>query len=260
MYKVELIDSHAHLTSPELLPDLVGVLQRANDAGVCNIVNICTDGHSLEAGLKLHQEHPWVYTAAAVTPHDAADASDLFFPAVERAARGKQLIAIGETGLDYYYKPETAEAQKHSLRLHFALAKELKLPVIFHCRDAFADLFALADVHYAHLPAVLHCFTGTLEEAKEVLARGWMLSLSGIVTFNNAQSLREVAKAVPLEQLLIETDAPYLAPKTKRGKRNESAYIVETAECIAEQKGVEVDVVARHTKHNAEKIFAFHVT
>ncbi len=252
-----LIDSHAHLTAPELLPDVEAILERAKQKNIRIIVNICTDVISLETGLLLHERHPWVYTTAAVTPHDAGTSSEKFFSFVEKMAREGKLIAIGETGLDYYYRPEAIEVQKQSLLQHLHLARECQLPVIFHCRDAFADLFACADEHYADLPAVLHCFTGTLSEAKGVISRGWYLSFSGIITFKNANVLREVVREMPLQQILIETDAPYLAPQTKRGKRNESSYIWETAECIARIKGISVEKVMAETSKNAEDFFRF---
>lgn len=233
------------------------VLKRAQQSGVTKVVNICTDRKSLEEGLLLHEKHPWVYNAAATTPHDVQKQGEEFFPLVERAAAERKLVAIGETGLDYFYEHSDKKVQQTFLQRYFALALAMKLPLIFHCRDAFNDLFSMADSDYRGAPAVLHCFTGTIEEAKGVLDRGWYLSLSGIVTFKKSESLREVAKYVPLDRLFIETDAPYLAPQSHRGKQNEPAFLPETAEFIAKAKGVSVADVAIASQENALRFFLF---
>jgi TatD DNase family protein len=231
------------------------ILQRAKQNKVDAIINICTDVASLEKGLILAKRHPFVCNAAATTPHDVDKEGALFFPIVASHARNKQLVAIGETGLDYYYEHSDKETQKTFLLRYFDLASQVSLPLIFHCRDAFADLFALADAHYSQKPAVLHCFTGTVAEAKSCLDRGWLVSFSGIITFKKSDALREVAKFVPLDRMLIETDAPYLAPQSKRGKLNEPGYLPETASCIAAIKGIDVEEVARATRENAIDFF-----
>lgn len=251
------IDTHAHLTSEQILPHLKGVLERAEQNGLAKVVNICTDIKSLEEGLRLSEEYPWIYNTAATTPHDVEKEGELFFPYVESAAADGKLVAIGETGLDYFYEHSNKKVQQDFLLRYFALALKTQLPLIFHCRDAFADLFAMADSSYPSAPAVLHCFTGTLEEAKGVLDRGWFLSLSGIVTFKKSESLREVAKYVPLDRLFIETDSPYLAPHSRRGQQNEPAFIAETAEVIARTKGIPLEGLARACCENALRFFAF---
>jgi TatD DNase family protein len=254
---LNLIDTHAHLTSEQLLPHLQGILQRAEESGVRKIVNICTDKKSLEEGLLLNEKYPWVYNAAATTPHDVEKEGEFFFPFVERAALEGKLVAIGETGLDYFYEHSNKEVQQDFLLRYFSLALKMKLPLIFHCRDAFADLFAMADQNYLGAPAILHCFTGALEEARGVLDRGWYLSLSGIVTFKKSEGLREVAKYVPLDRLLIETDSPYLAPQKHRGQQNEPSFLRETAEVIAQVKGIPVSELAQACSDNATRIFSF---
>lgn len=255
--QMKLIDSHAHLTAPSVVDQVEAVLERAQQKNVKAIVNICTDGASLERGLHLAERHSWIFNAAATTPHDVEKEGELFFPVVEKKAQEGKLIAIGETGLDYHYQHSSIFSQKAYLVRYFALALAAKLPVIFHCREAFNDLFELADHHYQGRPAVLHCFTGTLEEAKGCLERGWMISLSGIITFKKSSLLREVAAYVPLDRLLIETDTPYLAPETKRGKPNEPAFIEETARALAQIKGVSVEQVAETTTINASQFFSF---
>lgn len=249
------IDSHAHLTSPDVLPRLEEILERAKPS-ISHIVNICTDPASLKEGLLLSGRHPNIQNAGATTPHDVAKEGEEVFPVFEEAARGKKLCAIGETGLDYHYEHSPKEMQKKFLRKYLLLAKETGFPVIFHCRDAFADLFSIADEGYEG-PAILHCFTGTLDEAHEVVKRDWYLSLSGIVTFRKSMELREVAKKVPLSQLLIETDTPYLAPQSKRGKANEPSYLPETAQCIADARGISLEELARAISENAKRAFRF---
>ena len=258
---MKLIDSHAHLSSPDLWEDLPSILQRAETAGIVKIINICTNHETLEKGLALTTRYPWVYNSAATTPHDVEKEGESFFPLVEKCAKEGSLVAIGETGLDYHYTYSPKEMQQHFLKRYLHLALTCKLPVVIHCREAFSDFFKILDKEYIvnnqHAPGVLHCFTGTVEEAQEVMARGWYLSLSGIVTFKKSEELREVAKKVPLDRLLLETDAPYLAPQKQRGKRNEPAYMIETAALIAEIKGVSLDEVAAATEENAATLFGF---
>ena len=250
-------DSHAHLTAPSVLPSVDAILARAKEHHVDKIVNICTDEKSLQEGLILAARYNWVFNAAATTPHDVEKEGESFFPLVESAAQAGKLIAIGETGLDYFYEHSDKKCQIAFLVRYFHLAKVHRLPLIIHCRDAFSDLFKYADAEYSKSPAVLHCFTGTLDEAKEVLKREWYLSLSGIITFKKAEALREVVAYVPLEHMLIETDTPYLAPQSNRGKQNEPAFIYETCALIASIKGVDFREVARITSLNATKFFSF---
>jgi TatD DNase family protein len=249
------IDSHAHLTSSQVADHVEEVLQRAQQHQVKKIVNICTDKTSLEKGLLLSKRHPWVYNAAATTPHDVEKDGEAFFPVVEKEAG--RLVALGETGLDYYYEHSNREVQQAFLIRYFQLAIDKKLPLIFHCRDAFQDLFALADLHYKGQKAVLHCFTGTVDEAKGCLDRGWMVSFSGIITFKKSEKLREVVAYLPLDRMLIETDTPYLAPESKRGKLNEPGYIGETAAVASALKKIDVAALAHATTENAAAFFSF---
>lgn len=197
------------------------------------------------------------YNAAALTPHDADTSNEPFFQEVVAAAHAGELIAVGETGLDYHAVKTDRAMQVEYLLRHFELAKETKLPLIFHCRDAFEDLFKWADAHYAGLPAVLHCFTGSAQEAKEVIARGWCLSVSGIITFKNSGALRDAIAGLPLDRLLIETDAPFLAPQTRRGKRNEPAFIGETAATLGHLYGLTGVEMGKITAENAQRFFSF---
>lgn len=254
-----LIDSHAHLTSLSVFDQLDSVLERAQQAGVKVVMNVCTDSLSLERGIALSQRYPWIYQAAATTPHDVEKEGEQVFEIIARVARQGQLKAIGETGLDYYYEHSNREIQKHFLRRYLHLALECQLPVIIHCREAFSDLFEILDSDYQlngrHAPGVLHCFTGTLPEAEGVLKRGWMLSLSGIVTFKKSIELQQVACEVPLEQLVIETDTPYLAPQKQRGKQNEPAFLGEIAHFVASLKHISFQELAQITAQNASLLF-----
>lgn len=253
------IDSHAHLTSDAVFQDIDLLLNHAQEAGLSKIINICTDPVTLERGLALHKRAPWIFNSAATTPHDVDKEGEEVFPVIEACARAGNLVAIGETGLDYYYEHSQKATQKKFLIKYLHLALEFQLPVVIHCREAFADFFEILDSEYVqegrHGPGVLHCFTGSLDEAAKVLDRGWYLSLSGIVTFKKSTELHEIAKLVPLDQLLIETDTPYLAPQSHRGKRNEPAFIVDTAAHIAALKGISLAEVADATRANAEKLF-----
>ena len=251
-------DSHAHLTSSELYDDVDTYLARAAAAGVGAIINICTDDVSLKRGLALSERYPWVYQAASTTPHDVAKTGDRDFAAIAACARSGQLKAVGETGLDYHYTHSPREVQQHFLRRYLQLALECQLPIIIHCREAFEDLFKILDSDYTQqgrlVPGVLHCFTGTIREAEQVIERGWMLSLSGIVTFKKSVELQTVARTIPLSNLLIETDAPYLAPQGFRGKINEPAYVVHTAAFIAQLRGISIEELAQATLLNTQKI------
>ncbi len=252
---MSLIDSHAHLTCPEVLPHLDKILTRAKVAAISHILNICTDPGSLREGLQLCQNHPNILNAGATTPHDVLTEGESAFSHFEIAAREGKLSAIGETGLDYHYEHSPKDLQIHFLTRYLNLATATRLPIIFHCRDAFSDLFALTSNYTG--PAILHCFTGTLSDAETALKRGWHISFSGIVTFKKSAPLRSVAQTVPLSQLLIETDTPYLAPQTHRGLPNEPAFLPETAECLANLKGIPLAELAQATSQNAKNLFGF---
>lgn len=259
MSLVHFTDSHAHLTSSSLKDDLEGVLSRAQAAGVNRIVNICTDAESLESGLKLAKKYPWIYNAASAHPHDVEKDGQHIYSVITQQAHTGNLVAIGETGLDYHYEHSSKPIQQEFLRKFLRLALQLQLPVIIHCREAFADFFQILDEEYVvsgkHAPGVLHCFTGSISEAEQVLKRDWYISLSGIITFKKSTELREIARMVPLDRLLIETDAPYLAPQSKRGHPNEPSYLPETAQTIASVKGISLAELAQVTQQNTQRLF-----
>ena len=248
-------DSHAHLTCDPIFDDLQGVLERAKAQEVEAIINICTDEVTLKRGLECAQECKRVYNTGATTPHDVETKGGLHFPLFENAARLGKLVAIGETGLDYHYEHSPKALQQTFLVRYFELALQCKLPVVLHCREAFADLFSLAQTDYPKGQAVLHCFTGEMSEAEKAIERGWLISFSGIITFKKSEELRQVVKEVPLNHILIETDSPYLSPQSKRGKPNEPSYISETAQMVANIKGISIQDVARITTKNARDFF-----
>lgn len=252
---MQLIDAHAHLTHTES-ETLHDELKRAELAGIKAVINVCMDAEDLNRGLALAKAStfPKVYLAASCTPHDASRDDDAFFALCKKTAEEKQLVAIGETGLDYYYEHSAKKRQKEIFSRYIALANEVNLPIIIHCRDAFDDVEDML-VAECKTRVMMHCFTGTVEEAKRAINRGWYISLSGIVTFNKSISLQEVASIIPAELLLIETDSPYLAPQGFRGKKNEPAYIKITAEFMANLRGVSVDALAHQTAENTKTLF-----
>lgn len=250
-----LIDSHAHITYDPLFDEVEAVIERAKQASIDYIVNICTDQLTAKRGLELSLRYPCVVNVGATTPHDVHTLGKKDFPFFEKLAEEKKLVAIGETGLDYFYKELDRDLQKKYLLKYFDLAKRLDLPIVIHCREAFEDLFSLTDTYYKSSKLLLHCFTGGPEEAKKALDRGFLISISGIVTFKKSTELQEVVKHLPLDSLVLETDSPYLAPQSKRGKQNEPSYIVETAKYVANLKGVSFEEVCQKTSSNIKTFF-----
>lgn len=243
-----LIDAHVHLSDDVFVENIAHVIARAREAGLSLLVNVATTRRELETSFAYADQFPdaGFCHVAGTPPQDAQNAIEEDYHYFAKAARAGRLSAIGEVGLDYCFAdtPATQQRQHEVLKRYLSLALECSLPLVVHCRAAFSDFFSMIDRYYCHdersRPGMLHCFTGTLEEAKELIARGWYVSIGGIVTFKNAQGLRAVVQELPLEHLLIETDAPFLAPEPLRGKRNEPAYIAHTVEAIARIKGIDV--------------------
>ncbi|MFA6118301.1 MAG: TatD family hydrolase [Parachlamydiales bacterium] len=252
---MNFFDSHAHLTDLNAYEDKDIVIKRAIDAGVKKIVNICCNIKALQEGIELSKKYDFIYNSAATSPHDVEKEGGTFFPIVETAAEEKKIIAIGESGLDYYYEHSQKETQKKFLIKYLNLAKKYQLPVVLHAREAFSDIFEILDEYYQNQRAVIHCFSGTKEEAKSALDRGLYISFSGIITFKKTEVLKEVVKFVPLDRILIETDSPFLAPLSKRGKKNEPSFIVETAKAVSEIKGVSFNDLAKKTYENTMLFF-----
>ncbi|MDS1029745.1 TatD family hydrolase [Bacillota bacterium LX-D] len=250
-----LIDTHAHLNDPTLLEDLPEVLQRAAAAGVEKIVNIGYDFPSSQKAAELAAQYSNLYAAVGIHPHDAFQ-YDEHCEELKTLAQGEKVVAIGEIGLDYYRDLSPRDKQQEIFRAQINLAKELKLPIIIHDRDAHGDVLQIMQEEKANeVGGILHCFSGSWEMAKECLKLGFYISFAGPVTFKNARRVQEVAQQVPLDWLLVETDCPYLAPEPYRGKRNEPAYVVETAKKIAELREMPFEELAAATKANAQKLF-----
>lgn len=251
------IDTHAHLTFPEFKIDLPEAVQRAKDANLTAIINIALDDEAIKQSLKIAAEYPgFVFTAAGLHPHDAKTWTLEIAQQIRSLAQARKLIAVGEMGLDYHYKLSPIEQQKDVFRKSLRLAQELDLPAIIHSRDAAKDTMLLIhEENQGKLRGVLHCFGGDMQLAKEALDLGLLISFTANITFPKAIQVREVAKFIPLENIMIETDCPFLAPQIYRGKRNEPSYVVEVAKQIAEVKGLSIEEVAYQTTANAQRFF-----
>jgi TatD DNase family protein len=251
-----IIDSHAHLQFEEYAAELNGVLARAQGAGLEAIINVGTDLASSRAAVALADRFPQLYAAVGLHPHEAVTFTGEIGAALADLARHPKVVAIGETGLDYYYQHSPREAQQTAFRAQLELAQTAGLPVIVHSRDAKDETLRLLAELTPTRKGVLHCFTGDLDMALQAIGMGFYISFSGIVTFKNAGPLREVAKALPLESILIETDCPFLTPTPHRGKRNEPAFVVRVAEQLAELRpSVAVDVMRSTIRRNTASLF-----
>jgi len=251
------IDTHAHLTFPEFKDDLDQVITRAKEAGLEAIVNIALGNEALEESLKIASSYPnYVYTAFGLHPHEAKDCTDEIFETTKKLAKEKKIVAIGEMGLDYFYKHSPIEIQQEVFRKFLRLAQELNLPTIIHIREASNDAIKiLKEENKGNLKGVLHCFGGDMELGQVALDMGLLVSFTGTITFPKANQVREAAKQISLEKIMIETDCPFLAPQTFRGKRNEPAFVVEVAKKLAEVKGVSLEETTKQTTSNAKTFF-----
>jgi TatD DNase family protein len=258
MTAMRFTDSHCHLTDAQFDTDRDAMLQRARAVGVSRFIVIGANGdfaHN-EKAVALAREHADVFAVIGVHPHDAKTITNETYARLRVLARQPKVVGIGETGLDFYYDNSPREEQRFHFRAFIRLAQELRLPLSMHVRDAYPEAAqTLREEWGTQIQGVMHCFTGSVEEAKMLLDLGLVLSLSGIVTFKSAQELREVARFAPLDRLLIETDCPLLAPVPYRGKRNEPAYVVQVAHLIADVKGIPLAEVADATCRNTEQLF-----
>jgi TatD DNase family protein len=252
-----LIDSHCHLDFPELKDELDAVLARAGAAGVGLMVTISTRVNRFVELRSLAEAHDNVFCSVGTHPHNAAEEPDIMVEELVELARHPKVVAIGEAGLDYHYDHSPRDMQKKSFRTHIAAARETGLPLIIHARDADADIARMLEEESAKgaFPFVLHCFTSGPELARRGLALGGYISFSGVITFKNAEALRDIAMAVPYDRLLVETDAPYLAPEPLRGRTNEPAFVVHTAARLAALRGVRESEMARMTTENFFRLF-----
>ena len=250
-----IIDSHAHLDMTQFDADRADVLQRAREAGLHMILTIGTgnpETDSIEKTIDLIEQHDFLYAGVGVHPHDARTADDSYWSRMERWAEHPKVVIWGEIGLDYYYDLSPRDVQRNVFRRQLQMARSLQLPVSIHCRDAWADLVEILKQEWTEREGqgIFHSFTGNSEQALECVARGFLVSFSGIVTFKNAESVRAAARAVPADSMLVETDSPYLAPVPHRGRRNEPAFVVDVARSVAQTVGISYDDLASRTATN----------
>lgn len=252
-----LVDSHCHLEYKGLVEDQASVLARAREAGVGAFLNISTRQSEWAQVVGTAAREPDVFASVGIHPHEADAHQDLGRAVLLEATRHPRVIAIGETGLDYYYDKSDREAQKSLFRMHIDVAREVQLPLIIHTRDAEDDTHAILaeEMGKGAFPALIHCFTASGKFAEQVLELGLTISLSGIVTFKNAKDLQEVAKIIPDDRLLVETDSPFLAPVPHRGRVCEPAYVADTASFVAALRGTDVEQLKTQTTENFFKLF-----
>lgn len=252
-----LIDSHCHLQYKGVVEDQQGVLHRARAAGVRGFLNISTKQSEWDDVIATAEREGDVWASVGIHPHEADAHADLGADALRRATDHPKVIAIGETGLDYYYDKSDREVQKALFRMHIGIARETGLPIIIHTRDAEDDTAGILaeEMEKGAFPALIHCFTASAAFGHKVLELGLTISLSGIVTFKNAKELQEIAVELPADRLLVETDSPFLAPVPYRGRPCEPAYVRSTAEFVAKLRGESLETLAEHTTRNFFALF-----
>lgn len=257
---MNLIDAHCHLTY-EPLADIDAVLKRSTEAGVMGWITIGTDLVDSQKAVELASRFENMLATVAIHPHNAKSAEQPTIAQIKELAQNKKVVAIGETGLDLHYDFSTPQQQQDSFIRHLEIAKELKLPVVIHSREAFDETMEILETHESGLKGlVFHCYSGDIRQAKEILDKGWYISLTGVVTFKNAQTTREVAKYVPLDRLMIETDAPYLSPEPMRKQKvNEPALLIHTAKFVAALRGMELAKFAEAVTITTKRFFAIPV-
>jgi TatD DNase family protein len=253
-----LIDSHCHLDFPDFASELDAVVARAKAQGIGRIVTISTRVKRHDEVIAIAERFPDVYCSVGTHPHHAQEEPDIGSRELVERSRHHKVVAIGEAGLDYHYDRSPRDLQEKSFRAHIAAARETRLPLVIHAREADADVAQILteETGQGAFPAVLHCFSGGRDLAMAAIDLGLSISFTGILTFKNSQALRDIAKELPADRILVETDAPYLAPGRYRGKRNEPAFVVETAKVLAEVRGVSPDEIARQTTENFFRLFS----
>jgi len=253
-----IVDSHCHLDFPDFEGEIPDLVARANDAGVKRMVTICTKLKNEPSVRKISEEHEAVYYAAGTHPMSAASEPLASVDQLIKISQHPKMVGIGETGLDYHYTAESAEIQKTSLKIHIEAARETNLPLIIHSRAADEDMAAILKDEFkkGQYKCVMHCFSSSVELAKLSLELGFYLSMSGIITFKKSEELRSIFKLAPIDQVLVETDSPYLSPVPFRGKRNEPSYTAHTAEVGATIYGVDYITFANQTTKNFNRLFS----
>ena len=253
-----LVDSHCHLDFPDFADTLDDVVTRARAADIGRIVSISTRVARHDGLVAIAERFPDVFCSVGTHPHHAHEEPDVTTADLIARTRHPKVVAIGEAGLDYHYDFSPRDAQERGFRRHIAAARESGLPLVIHAREADADVARILEEESGKgpFPAVLHCYTGGRDLARRAIALGLSISFTGILTFKKSEALRAIAAELPIDRILIETDAPYLAPGKFRGKRNEPSYVVETAKVLADVRGVDLDQIARQTTDNFFRLFA----
>jgi TatD DNase family protein len=253
---VKLVDSHCHLDDEKFAADLEAVIERAQAAGVERMMAIGTGNGppDLEAAIRLANAHGFIYATVGVHPHDAAKATPATFEHLLALINHPKVLAIGEIGLDYHYDFSPREVQREIFTGQLHLAVKTLKPIVIHTREAWDDTLRLIDETPPPRGGIMHCFTGGPEEARQALERGFYLSFGGVITFPKADKVREAARITPDDRLLVETDAPYLAPAPHRGKRNEPAFLIETVRRLAEIRGTTPEAIAKRTIANFDRL------
>jgi len=253
-----LVDHHCHLDFPDFADDLAGVVARAKAAGVGTLVTISTRIRRFDQVAAVAERFPDVWCSVGTHPHNADEELDIPAAEIVRLSQHPKVVAIGEAGLDYHYKHSSPAGQAEGFRNHIAAARETGLPLEIHTREADADTLAIIEDEHRNgaFPAVLHCYTGGRELAMRAVDLGLYVSFSGVISFKKTEALQEIARDVPLDRILVETDAPFLAPMPYRGKTNEPAYVVHTAAALARIRGVSAGEIARATTENFFRLYA----
>jgi TatD DNase family protein len=252
-----LVDSHCHLDFPDFADDLAGIVARAEASGVGRMVTISTRVKKLPDLVAIAERFPNVYCSVGTHPHHADEEDGITTDELVKLAQHPKVVAFGEAGLDYFYEMGSRPAQERGFRAHIAAARETGLPLVIHTREADEDCGKILEDEMGRgaFRAVLHCYTGGRDLAMKAIELGLMISFTGILTFKKSQTLRDLAAELPADRVMVETDSPYLAPGKYRGKRNEPAYVVETAKVLAEIRGVSLDEIARQTTENFFRLF-----
>ncbi|MCG6204367.1 TatD family hydrolase [Rhodopseudomonas sp. HC1] len=252
-----LIDSHCHLDFPDFAEDLAGIVARAEASGVGRMVTISTRVKRLPELLAIADRFPNVYCSVGTHPHQADEEDGISADELVKLAQHPKVVAFGEAGLDYFYEHGSRDAQERGFRTHIAAARETGLPLVIHTREADENCGRILEDEMGKgaFRAVLHCYTGGRDLALQAIDLGLLIGFTGILTFKKSQALRDLAAELPADRVLVETDSPYLAPGKYRGKRNEPAYVVETAKVLAEVRGVTPDEIARQTTENFFRLF-----
>jgi TatD DNase family protein len=253
------VDSHAHLDDPDFDADRAAVIERARAAGLHYLLTVGggTGPDNLEAPVALAERHDWIYATVGIHPHDARHFAERHAEQIRKLAQHAKVVGIGEIGLDYYRDHSPREIQKRVFVSQLELARHARLPIIIHCRDAWSELTEIIQAHWksSGLGGILHCFSGDRQDALKFLDWGFQVSFAGNVTYKKAENLREVAREIPLDRLLTETDCPYLAPVPYRGKRNEPAFVIEVARTLADLHKLRAEEFGEIVVRNFERFF-----